>query len=239
MKYNPKIHHRRSIRLKGYDYSRAGVYFITICCQHMTCRFGRIIAGTGLAPVPDTLVPVPHTLPHVGHVFAPVPFKTRSVQKVNASKNAIMELNEFGSIAYNEWTKLPERFPNCELDVFQLMPNNMHGIIVLNETDVVTSVTTSAVRATRVVAPNAPNAPSQEAGASPSPATVGDIIGAYKSLVANAILDIFKSKNHIMGKFWQRNYYDIIIRDEQAYQNISKYIINNPANWKGDKFYFE
>jgi putative transposase len=40
--YNPKIHHRRSIRLKGYDYSQAGMYFITICCQNRTCRFGEI-----------------------------------------------------------------------------------------------------------------------------------------------------------------------------------------------------
>jgi hypothetical protein len=38
MKYNPQIHHRRSIRLKGYDYSQAGAYFITICCQDKKCR---------------------------------------------------------------------------------------------------------------------------------------------------------------------------------------------------------
>lgn len=42
-KYNPNKHHRRSIRLKGYDYSRAGLYFITICCQDRACLFGGII----------------------------------------------------------------------------------------------------------------------------------------------------------------------------------------------------
>jgi len=42
MKYNPQIHHRKSIRLKGYDYSQAGLYFITICCQDRECRFGKI-----------------------------------------------------------------------------------------------------------------------------------------------------------------------------------------------------
>ncbi|MCL2652153.1 MAG: hypothetical protein FWD60_14165, partial [Candidatus Azobacteroides sp.] len=42
MKYNPAIHHRRSIRLKGYDYSQEGMYFVTICCQDMLCRFGKI-----------------------------------------------------------------------------------------------------------------------------------------------------------------------------------------------------
>jgi putative transposase len=41
-KFNPAIHHRRSIRLKGYDYSQNGLYFITICCQNRICRFGHI-----------------------------------------------------------------------------------------------------------------------------------------------------------------------------------------------------
>jgi putative transposase len=43
--YNPNIHHRRSIRLKGYDYSQAGLYFITICVQNRVCLFGDIIAN--------------------------------------------------------------------------------------------------------------------------------------------------------------------------------------------------
>jgi REP element-mobilizing transposase RayT len=45
MKYNPEIHHRRSIRLKGYDYSQAGLYFITACTQHRQCLFGRVAKG--------------------------------------------------------------------------------------------------------------------------------------------------------------------------------------------------
>jgi REP-associated tyrosine transposase len=45
MKYNPDIHHRRSIRLKGYDYSQAGLYFITICTQNRLCLFGEIENG--------------------------------------------------------------------------------------------------------------------------------------------------------------------------------------------------
>ena len=69
--------------------------------------------------------------------------------------------------------------------------------------------------------------------------TVSDIVGAYKSLVANACLDIYKSKNETMGKLWQRNYYEHIIRDEQSYQSISEYITNNPAKWVGDKFHIE
>ena len=87
-RYNPKIHNRRSIRLKGYDYSKAGLYFITICCQDRINRFGQVINGE-------------------------------------------MILNKFGLIAYNEWIKLADRFSNFELDVFQIMPNHIHGIISL------------------------------------------------------------------------------------------------------------
>ncbi len=277
MLYNSNIHHRRSIRLKGYDYSQDGLYFITICIQDRKCLFGEI---TGASPA-----------------------------------GAQMELNELGSIAYEQWQKLPERFTNIELDVFQIMPNHIHGIIVL--TDVGAGFTpapddnTIADEKNAGVNPNQNNtnipdhddavvnndnaianetwagvnpAPTQNntnipdhddavvnndnaivynddsiahydnsitdeirAGASPAPTgnskSVGDIIGAYKSLVANECLKIFKQKwaevnpAPYMGKLWQRNYYEHIIRDEQSYQRISGYIINNPVKWKDDKFY--
>jgi REP element-mobilizing transposase RayT len=163
MPYKPNLHHRRSIRLKGYDYSQAGLYFITICCQDRICRFGKI-------------------------------------------ENGEMILNEYGQIAYNEWAKLSKRYPYISNDVFQIMPNHVHGIIVLDD----------------AVARNT---------------TVGNIIGAYKSLVMNECLKIYKSRNDFMGKVWQRNFYEHIIRNEQSYQNVSDYIIHNPENWAEDKFY--
>ena len=200
-KYNPntgnrrELPQRRSIRLKGYDYSQAGMYFITICCQNRICRFGNI-------------------------------------------ENNKMVLNEYGKIAYDEWMKLSERFPNFELDVFQIMPNHIHGIITL-------------VGATLAVArhdgnahydgnvhndDNARHDTDIRAGVNPT-RTVGDIVGAYKSLVSNGCLEIYKSKNEIMGKLWQHNYHEHIIRNEKAYQTISKYILNNPAKWAEDKFH--
>jgi len=226
MAYNPNIHHRRSIRLKGYDYSQAGAYFITICCKDRKCRFGKIVVGA-----------------------------------------SVMELNECGQIAYDEWLKLSERFSNFELDVFQIMPNHMHGIIVLNDIvgatlAVVQNAVVQNAVAQNAVAQNAvvQNAVVQNAVAQNVPngiialndvgatarvaptttnATIGDIVGAYKSLVANGCLDIYKTKNETMGKLWQRNYYEHIIRNEQSYQTISDYIINNPAKWKDDKFFME
>jgi len=244
-KHNPTIHHRRSIRLKGYDYSQAGMYFVTICCQDKIYRFGKI-------------------------------------------ENEEMILNDFGKIVCDEWIKLPERYSNVSLDVFQIMPNHIHGVIVLDEMRAVgaglapalndntvtlndNTVTpdentdtlndSAVVLNDNVVALNN-NAIAQNngaeafngnrAGASPAPTahtrndgvnitknTVGNIVGAYKSLVANQCLEIFKSKNEYMGKLWQRNYWEHIIRNEQSYQRIANYIINNPANWNNDKFYVE
>ena len=164
---------RCSIRLKGYNYSQAGLYFITICCQDKICRFGHI-------------------------------------------ENGEMILNQYGTIAFNEWEKLSERFHNFELDVFQIMPNHMHGIIAL-----------SNVRATLAVAQNHYNI---SAGASPAP-TVFDVVGAYKSLVANGCLKIYisnwagASPAPTFGKLWQRNYYEHIIRNDQSYHTISNYIL--------------
>ena len=124
----------------------------------------------------------------------------------------------------------------------------MHGIIML----------TNTVGATLAVAPDenthakndavapapAPDDSVVAVGAGASPAatntkTIGDIVGAYKSLVANDCLKIFKQKypGKMMEKLWQRNYFEHIIRDEQSYQRISDYIINNPKKWKDDKFY--
>lgn len=92
MPYDPAIHHRRSIRLRGYDYAQNGLYFITICCFNMECKFGEILNGE-------------------------------------------MILNVYGIITYYGWLNLAERFSNFQLDVFQIMPNHMHGILVLNDKD--------------------------------------------------------------------------------------------------------
>ena len=62
-------------------------------------------------------------------------------------------------------------------------------------------------------------------------ATLGNIVGAYKSLVANGCLKWYKERNLRMGKLWQRNYFERIIRDERAYENIAAYIRNNPEKW--------
>ena len=128
----------------------------------------------------------------------------------------------------------------------QIMPNHTHGIIKLNEIPVGAGFTPAQNdmynRATNNVATNNVDTNNRATnnvdtiGATVRVApTVSDIVGAYKSLVANECLKIFKINNETMGKLWQRNYWEHIIRNEQSYMKISEYIINNPANWDNDR----
>jgi REP element-mobilizing transposase RayT len=128
-----------------------------------------------------------------------------------------MKLNELGHIAYNMWMEMPGRYP-IRLDVFQIMPNHIHAIIIVG----------APLAGARL------NIANTGAGASPAP-TIGDVIGAYKSMVANECLKWFKSKDTFMGKIWQRNYYEHIIRDDAELDRIREYIAGNPARWAMDE----
>ena len=159
--FDPKIHHRRSIRLRDFDYSNSGAYFITIDCEKMRHRFGEVINGK-------------------------------------------MVLNDLGIIAFNEWINLNIRFTNMTNEIFQIMPNHMHGIILL-DLDL--------------------------KECSGSKLKLSEIIGAYKSIVSNKCLKVFKAKNELMSQLWKRNYFEHVIRNEISHFKIADYIMQNPANW--------
>jgi REP element-mobilizing transposase RayT len=218
MPYNPNNHHRKSIRLKGYDYSQEGLYFITICVQNRECLFGKI-------------------------------------------ENGEMMLNDAGNMVQKEWLKLPQRFSNIELHEFVVMPNHFHAIMeIVGATLVVAPVRVSLVDTQLVDAQlvdaqlvdahhdNAKtsnhNAKTSEKGqpqgfAPTKPKTVGDIVGAFQSIVTVEYIRGVKNLDWepFNGKLWQRNYWEHIIRDEQSYKQIAEYIINNPKNWVDDKLH--
>lgn len=137
------------------------------------------------------------------------------------------------------------------------MPNHMHGIIALLPHE--NPVGAPLAGAQNMGAQNGANrqAGAIRAGASPAPTntkntndqntnaeprisngrrvTLGDIVGAYKSLVAMDCLKIDKSSQQTMGRLWQRNYWEHIIRNEQELSRIQHYIESNPINWEFDK----
>ncbi|MFN8437437.1 MAG: transposase [Cytophagales bacterium] len=190
MKYNPEIHKRRSIRLKGYDYSQAGLYFITICVQDRECLFGNI-------------------------------------------ENGEMILNDAGKMIETEWLNLNNRFSNIELHEFIVMPNHFHEIL-----EIVGATLVVAQNDVNTQNKNNENEKGQPQGIAPTK-TVGDMMDAFKSISTVEYIRGVKNLGWkpFDGRIWQRNYYEHIIRNEQSYQTISNYIINNPAKWQEDKFY--
>ncbi len=157
-----------------------------------------------------------------------------------------MILNQLGKIVEQSWLGIPKYFQNIE-DEFIIMPNHLHGVIFITD-DFENRATT--VGATFTVArAGASPAPTDHidigaavgatftvarAGASPAP-TVGKIVGSFKSISTNQWLNHIKKNNlNLIGKFWQRNYYEHIIRNEQSLDKIRNYIFNNPGGWRFD-----
>jgi REP element-mobilizing transposase RayT len=190
--YDPKKHHRKSRRLKEYDYSKSGLYFITLLCEKRIHRFGQI-------------------------------------------KNGKMQLNECGQIAFDEWVKLPERFSKFKMNVFQIMPDHFHSIIELVGKKEPASLTAAPIETCLGRWYENDSSASTKLAAKNQNKNIADIISAYKSLVFNACLNIYKAKNKKMGRLWHRNYYERIIRNKLAYTRISNYIINNPSKWTEKK----
>jgi REP element-mobilizing transposase RayT len=168
-RFDPQKHHRRSIRLKGYDYRSAGAYFVTIVTYQRECVFGEIVNGE-------------------------------------------MRLNDYGKIADEHWQDIPNHFPNVDLGTYVIMPNHVHGIIVVND----------QVGATQCVAPTPPRGPQRR--------SIWAIVGSYKSSVSYRINKQFNVTN-----IWQRNYHEHIIRDDDEHNRIHLYIESNPANWMNDE----
>ena len=122
--------------------------------------------------------------------------------------NGQIQLKKAGEICMKVWQSLPNRFPTVELDVVSIMPNHMHGILLLNLDDIA-------------------NGP-----------ILGGVIGAFQSLVFHQYYQWIKKNNiEAKAKFWQRNYYEHVIRNEKDWERIRKYIIENPMNWNEDTYY--
>ena len=206
MTYNPDKHHRRSIRFKGYDYTQAGAYFVTIVTQGRECLFGRVVNGD-------------------------------------------MHLNDAGQMIERWWSALSNKFPRVIPDAAIVMPNHFHGIIVITDGPIDDN-DAAAVGADQRVRPmpgthadggthtGVPLRVCPETGAArPSfDAGVPQIVQWFKTMTTNAYIRGVKTLGWapFPGKLWQRNYYEHIIRDENAHHRIRHYIINNPAQWNAD-----
>jgi REP element-mobilizing transposase RayT len=187
MSFNPDIHHRRSIRLREYDYRGAGAYFVTICTFKRECLFGEVIDGE-------------------------------------------MRLNDAGEAAVECWQGIPDHFPQVQLDEFVVMPNHLHGIIVLD--DFVGARHASPGSCTSVISRTTHASPLQGISSGPKPRSIGAIVGAFKSAVTKRINTL---RDNPGCPVWQRNYYEHVIRNETDLANIRQYIVNNSLKWDQDE----
>ncbi|MGB3712826.1 MAG: transposase [Candidatus Promineifilaceae bacterium] len=162
--YDPYKHRRRSIRLKGWDYSTPAVYFVTICTHQRESIFNDL---------------------------------------------------SFKVIATNAWIHIPN-LPCAEhviLDEWIVMPNHLHGIVVLVKRKGAGSSQPSVF-------------------GYPRSGSLSTIIGTYKSMVTRRINNLRHTPG---GKLWQRGYYERIVRNERELNAIRQYIRANPERWKDDR----
>jgi REP element-mobilizing transposase RayT len=166
-KYDPKIHHRHSIRLPWYDYSQDGWYYITLCILGNKCLLGKFIESR-------------------------------------------IQLYQYGLIVEDCWKWLAKQYNYVHLDSYVVMPNHLHGIIVIRRGGSRTALTR-----------NVPKLKPQSR-----------LVGAFKTVSTKQINII---RNTPVRKLWQRNYYEHIIRNEEELYNIRQYIAENPINWRKDE----
>ncbi len=141
-----------------------------------------------------------------------------------------MHLNEAGQMVAALWDGIAARFSSVEIDQFVVMPNHLHGILVLPDSD--RSGATTRVAPTIGGPVGAPLV-----GAPVTGVRLGDVVGAFKSLATVGYIDGVKANGwpEFRGRLWQRNYYEHIIRDETALNRVRRYVDNNPAGWEFDE----
>ena len=123
-----------------------------------------------------------------------------------------MRLNSFGRTVMECWDDLVRHYPSVQLDEFVVMPNHVHGIILLKE-DLEISV-----------GPGSASVRSERHG-------LPEIVRAFKSFAARRINELSATPG---ARVWQRNYYEHIVRNERELRLIRRYVANNPLGWDKD-----
>jgi len=136
-------------------------------------------------------------------------------------------LNDYGRIADECWRAIPEPFPNVELGEYVVMPNHLHGIIVIHDEKIGMATNPSPSVGARHTPPRHFASPLPPRGVKPK--SIGAIVGSFKSAVTRRI-----GREHNGTGIWQRNYYERIIRDDREMDRIQRYIESNPSMWAED-----
>ncbi|NMB97481.1 MAG: hypothetical protein GYA02_12870 [Clostridiaceae bacterium] len=223
MSYNPNIHHRKSIRLKGYDYTQAGLYFITICCQNRECLFGNIINGEMI--LNDAGKMVQKWYYELENKFADI-----------RCHEMIIMPNHFHCIIENVGHTVGADLRVCpdtniaETNILGEQENNIlgeHGNNILGEHE----NNILGEQETNILGEHENYILGEHIG---SP--LHRVVQWFKTMTTNEYIRGVKTLGWkpFDGKLWQRNYWEHIIRNENEYNRIAEYILKNPQNWDND-----
>jgi putative transposase len=172
-----------------------------------------------------------------------------------------MQLSSIGVLADVFWHEIKNHVKNVELGAFVVMPNHIHGILILNKPEnepfannivgdnvrdndnvrnndnVRDNVETRHALSLRYQPPIQPPTPAQQRFQNQGQNTVSSIVGSYKSAVTKHCNRLQLTDNDGVVFGWQSRFHDHIIRNDAEYQRINDYIENNPNNWDNDKFH--
>jgi len=143
-----------------------------------------------------------------------------------------MELSEIGLFAQQLWFAIPTHFPFVDLDAFVVMPNHIHGILIIDRNGDEKNSPDFNIENNFDSEINI-NTPSQQRFRNQGKNTISSIIGSYKSAVS--------SRAHLIksGFGWQARFYDHIVQSDREFNRIWQYIDDNPAKWGKDKYFGE
>ena len=184
---------RKSNRLKHYNYSENGYYYITTCTKDKMPYFGDV-------------------------------------------KDEKMVLNQNGNVAQYYWQEIPNHYENLQLDEYIIMPNHLHGIIIISNskrtergteqrTERMTGQRTERMTEQRTERCSVPT--SENICTVKIAGLLSTVVRTYKTFVTR----VLRNKFQIPEFSWQRSFYDHIIRDENSLNKIREYIITNPLRW--------
>lgn len=251
-KYKGK-YRSESHRLKGWDYSREAIYFITFCVQDFECLFGEVIADN--VDAHRRAYPKNNEIQnneiHDGESVRA--YKNNEIQnnvdthrRVSEkemhdgasvrmhNESARMNLNQFGQIVEDEIQKSIEIRKNWIFHEWVVMPNHVHMLIEIELNDNNTVNTHSrAYQNQNEIHNNTIHDGESLQQLRRMPNSISSFIGIFKTVVTKQINELRNTKGE---RIWQRNYHDHIVRNYQSFEKIGNYIEQNPQRWYEDRF---
>ncbi len=140
--------------------------------------------------------------------------------------DGLMVLSDVGRVIEAEWLRTPTIRPQVQLDAYVVMPNHIHGILLIDGD----SEGNSRSGSTSGRMQDAPTADGPTGFQAPS-RTAGAVVRGFKGATSSQVTRMLRSRDIMV---WQRNYYEHIIRDEGDLNRIREYIEGNPARWADD-----